>query len=236
MSSTPLVAEGRKEYKDEQLLARLIGAAVLLAIAVIVLPFVLDGAGSQREYEYAETFPVQPERQVVETSYSSRQPLPEAPGVEDIPVITTAAAPVLAPQPAPAADADTSVAIDQPAETITQSGGSVLAGSNAGNSVTQGLPVQSNSQGSAIVTAANQEIPPGYNIQVASFLKDGNALKLLNRLRGENLPAYVNRVDGKKRAIFRVFIGPINSQIDALALKNRIDRSYRVDSIMVTRN
>ncbi len=232
MSAAPLVAEGRKEYKDEQLLARLIGAAVLLAIAVIVLPFVLDGAGSQREYEYAETFPVQPERQVVETSYSSRQPLPEAPSAEDIPVITTTAPPVLAPHSPPVAKSNSSVTtIDQPTQAITPSGGNVVSGGNAANSVQRDTPAQ----GSAIVTAANQEIPPGYNIQVASFLKDGNALKLLGRLRAENLPAYVNRVDGKKRAIFRVFIGPIASQVDALALKNRIDRNYRVDSIMVTR-
>lgn len=218
MSESPLITQERKEYKDEQLLARLIGAAVLLAIAVIVLPFVLDGAGSQREYEYAETFPVQPQRPVVEKSYSSRQPLPEAPKVEDLPVITTAAAPQ-ALQPSP---------VIETAERV----------------VPEPIPVDNAAQATApavsnpapFVAVANQEIPVGYNIQVASFVKDANALKLLNRLRNENLPAFINRVDGKKRAIFRVFAGPLSSQIDALALKNRIDRSYRVDSIMVTRN
>lgn len=214
MSESPLITEERKEYKDEQLLARLIGAAVLLAIAVIVLPFVLDGAGSQREYEYAETFPVQPQRPVVEKSYSSRQPLPQAPKVEEIPVITTPAAPRML----------NALPIDP-----------------IGVSVPDPVPVDSGKNrpevtGSPIVTLASQEIAVGYNIQVASFIKDTNALKLLNRLRQENLPGYINRVDGKKRAIFRVFAGPISSQIDALAMKNRIDRSYRVDSIMVTRN
>lgn len=212
MSQIPSVTQGRKEYKDEQLLARLIGAAVLLAVAVIVLPFVLDGAGSQREYEYAETFPVQPQRPIVEKSYSSRQPLPEPPQADDLPVITTAAAPEFAPGAQNGPVADTSPSIPRSENT-----GSVAAAA---------LPTGSDSQ----------EIPVGFNIQVASFVKENNALKLLNRLRSENLPAYINRVEGKKRAILRVFAGPISSQIDALALKNRIDRSYRVESIMVTRN
>lgn len=218
MTESPLITQERKEYRDEQLLARLIGAAVLLAIAVIVLPFVLDGAGSQREYEYAETFPVQPQRPVAEKSYSSRQPLPQAPEFEEMPVITTAAAPPV-------------LGATDVTETPEISVPDPVAVDNIGQAIVPGAVAMT-----PVVTVANQEIPMGYNIQVASFVKDTNALKLLNRLRAENLPTYINRVDGKKRAIFRVFAGPISSQIDALALKNRIDRSYRVDSIMVTRN
>lgn len=229
MSAAPVIANGRKEYKDEQLLARLIGAAVLLAIAVIVLPFVLDGSGSQREYEYAETFPVQPERPLVEKSYSSRQPLPAGPSIDDMPVVTIAEPPVLAVEtPAPSEVGDP--ATQQP-EPVVGAGQAVRADKRG---AAQSLSAPGRS--TAVVAAANQEIPPGFNIQVASFVKDSNALKLLNRLRQENLPAYVNRVDGKKRTIFRVFVGPLNSQVDALALKNLIDRTYRVDSIMVTRN
>jgi len=203
MSGSVLLAEKRKEYADDQLLARLIGAAVLLAIAVIVLPFVLDGAGSQHEYEYAEPLPVQPERNVVERSYSSRQPLPPPPDIEQIDiekprtivladsVEKTPTAAVSAPQPAPAAEID---------------------------------------------SVATYPIAEGWNIQVASFVRDANAQKLLGRLRTEGLPAYVNEVAGKTRNILRVFVGPIGNQIDALALKNRIDQDYRVDSIMVRRD
>ncbi len=214
MSESPLLTQGRKEYKDEQLLARLIGAAVLLAIAVIVLPFVLNGAGSQREYEYADTFPVQPERPIAERSFSSRQPLPEAPTLEDLPEITLAAPPA-ALAAAPVTESD-------------------QGGVPALSEVSQSVPVAT--AANPATTVASREVAVGFNIQVASFIKGDNALKLLNRLQRDNLPAYINRIDGKKRAIFRVFAGPISSQIDALALKNRIDRSYRVDSIMVTRN
>ncbi len=215
MSAAPAIPQGRKEYKDEQLLARLIGAAVLLAIAVIVLPFVLDGAGSQREYEYAETLPVEPARPVLEKSFSSRQPLPEAPTASDVPTVVTEAPPVF----------ETAVA-QQPA---------VEAGAEppVNNPVEQNPVVQNTAQAAVLLP---QQIPSGYNVQVASFVKEANAQKLVSRLLSENLPAYVNQVQGKNRPILRVFVGPISSQIDALALKNQIDRTYRVESILVTRN
>ncbi len=211
MSAASVVAQGRKEYKDEQLLARLIGAAVLLAIAVIVLPFVLDGAGSQREYEYADTLPVQPPRPTVEKSFSSRQPMPDPPKASDIPVVTTEPPPIFE---SPGAVAASSPQVVQSAATPAQPA-----------PVTQ-----------VAGTLTPQPIPPGYSIQVASFVKQANAKKLLDRLAAENLPAYLNQVQGRSQSILRVFVGPIESQIDALAIKNQVDRSYRVESILVTRN
>lgn len=216
MSATSVVAQGRKEYKDEQLLARLIGAAVLLAIAVIVLPFVLDGAGSQREYEYAETLPVQPPRAAVEQSYSSRQPLPNPPKLSDVPVVTTEAPPEF----------------KAPASPRQQAGSQIQAPAAARQSANEpATPVVS--PGTGLVP---QAIPLGYNIQVASFVREANAKKLIDRLTAEKLPAYVNQVKGKEQSILRVFVGPIASQIDALAIKNQVDNTYRVESILVTRN
>jgi len=78
-----------------------------------------------------------------------------------------------------------------------------------------------------------QSLQPGWNIQVASFVRDENAVKLINRLRAENLASYANRVQGKNRSVVRVLIGPFDNQIDALALQNRIDSDYRVESLMV---
>lgn len=205
MSGLVLLAEKRKEYADDQLLARLIGAAVLLAIAVIVLPFVLDGAGSQHEYEYADTLPVQPERsKVAERSYSSRQTLPPVPVIDDVQIDEPRAV-------VPVEDVEKSP-IPEPEVLPTESTPAPDAG-------LQTFP-----------------IAEGWNIQVASFIKDSNAQKLLARLRGAGLPAYVNEVQGKSRTILRVFVGPIGNQIDALALKNRVDQQYRVESIMVRRN
>lgn len=216
MSAASVVAQGRKEYNDEQLLARLIGAAVLLAIAVIVLPFVLDGAGSQREYEYAESLPAEPQTPRLEKSFSSRQPQPDPPKVEDVPVVSTQAPPVFESPAVPQKPEPAVIAATQPA------------------------PVESTQPASALPEPSgrlvSRQIPLGYNIQVASFVREANAQNLIDRLASQDLPAFLNRVEGKNQPILRVFVGPIASQIDALAIKNQVDRTYRVESILVTRN
>ncbi|OED42370.1 hypothetical protein AB833_06910 [Chromatiales bacterium (ex Bugula neritina AB1)] len=214
MSGTVAMAQGRKEYKDEQLLARLIGAAVLLAIAVIVLPFVLSGAGSKHEYDYAESIPAQPDRPVVEQSYSSRQPLPQVATAEQVEALLPATM---------------SEEIVNPLEPVSVAAEPVVA-----------KAVDSSATATSAVTPVtaefSREIAAGWNIQVASFIKQNNADQLLSRLQSEGLPSYINQVAGRQRPIFRVFVGPLDNQIDALALKNQVDRNYRVESIMVSRN
>lgn len=220
----------RKEYRDEQLFARLIGAAVLLAIAVIVLPFVLDGSGSQTEYEYAETMPVEPPRPVIEKSFSSRQTLPPAPAPEsfDVRMPDTTTLADLASAELSQAEGE----IKQNTATVVQQTGTKSAqpamqfetlGNARDLSGTNGVSIES------------LPLQAGWNIQVASFVRDANAIKLINRLRNQNLAAYANKVEGKSRTMIRVLVGPYSNQIDALALQNRIDRDYRVESIVVRR-
>ena len=210
-------SDGRREYADEQLFARLIGAAVLLAIAVIVLPFLLDGSGSQREYEYAETLPAEPAQPTVERSFSSRQPIDPAPlpsSVDvSVPETTSLAGLEIPASSSPAASFTASAVVPQAAATSQVP---VSQFETIGNSNLEFRSVQQ-----------------GWNIQVASFVKETNAVKLINRLRAENLASYANQVQGKNRSVVRVLVGPFPNQIDALALQNRIDRDYRVESLMV---
>lgn len=217
---------GRKEVNDEQLFARLIGAAVLLAIAVIALPFVLDGSGSQREFEIAETLPVEPERVIPEKSYSSRQPAQPVPPAETIEVSVPKTTSLI----------DLNPGIQNP------SSGS---GSSSGQAPAVEVAAKSNATGDDTSRFLRQipqsgplnlfPVQSGWNIQVASFVKNSNAVKLLNRLRARNLAAYANQVQGSKGPIVRVMVGPYQNQIDALALQNRIDSEYRVESIMLRR-
>ena len=222
---------GRNEVNDEQLFARLIGAAVLLAIAVIALPFVLDGSGSQREFDFAETLPAEPERVIPEKSYSSRQPVQPVPPAESIDVSVP----------------KTTSLIDLSPGIQSQSDGSNLnaAGTGSGQAPAVEVAAKSSLAGTNVARFSEQ-IPPagplnlyplqsGWNIQVASFVKNRNAVKLINRMRARNLPAYANQVRGSKGPVVRVMVGPYQNQIDALALQNRIDSEYRVESLMLRR-
>lgn len=225
------VTTGRKELGDEQLFARLIGAAVLLALAVIVLPFVLDGSGSQREYEYAETLPVEPPRPVVEKSFSSRQPVTQpAPTREDVSARVPPTTSTTSLQAPPKRVKSGSQPTGSPVKTTQQLANQVASAASGGSGNSN--VVSASGAGAAISTRSIQQ---GWNIQVASFVRDGNAAKLINKLRAQNLPVYANRVEGSARTIIRVLVGPFTNQIDALALQNRINRDYRVESLMVRR-
>lgn len=224
------MAKGRKEFKDEQLFARLIGAAVLLALAVIVLPFVLDGSGSQREYEYAETLPVEPQRPVVEKSFSSRQPtvssagsttLGRPPSRESIDVSVPETTSLAGLEESSIESSRTIASTEE----LTDAVATAASGTTA--TLTQAQPLAGSLQ--------TVPLQPGWSIQVASFVRDANAVKLINKLQVQNLPTYANRVEGKKRPVIRVLVGPFSNQIDALALQNRIDSDYRVESLMVRR-
>ncbi len=223
---------GRKEYRDEQLFARLIGAAVLLAIAVIVLPFVLDGSGSQTEYEYAELLPVEPPPPVVEKSFSSRQTVTPPPSTESFNVQlpeTTSLAGLQSAGQDLSNSQNSSPAVTAP---VNQGGTNPVQYETIGNNTVTNSALAANSNVSAINYLPLQS---GWNIQVASFVRDENAVKLVNRLRAQNLVAYANRVEGKTRTLIRVMVGPYSNQIDVLALQNRIDRDYRVESLVVHR-
>lgn len=226
-SKAGYVAQGRNELKDEQLFARLIGAAVLLALAVIVLPFVLDGSGSQREYEYAETLPVEPERpDVIEKSFSSRQTALEnqrAPTREEVHVTSPPTTSTVSMQ-APARSTINSTTESSPRTTAELTSAVATAAQGTANTTP-----------AAVAGSAIQSLPlqAGWNIQVASFVRDANAIKLIKKLRARNLPAYANRISGSTRTVIRVLVGPYPNQIDALALQNRIDKDYRVESLMV---
>jgi len=212
----------RKEFKDEQLLTRLIGAGVLLAIAVIVLPFILDGSGSQQVNDDIEPLPEQPPRQprqtvqnpaVVESSYSSRQrpvaPVQEQPAQADNKL----------PKQQPSPSSDSAVVADKaPASSVVNSTASEPP-----------APVQA-------APLPTSSIPAGWNIQVASFVVESNAVNLLADLQRRGMPAFANAVEGSKGTVFRVFVGPLGNQIDALDMQNRVNRQYRVESIMVRRD
>ncbi len=221
------LGQGRKELKDEQLFARLIGAAVLLALAVIILPFVLDGSGSQREYEYAETLPEEPERPLLERSFSSRQPVQTITTVQEKQAVPTRAEiTVNLPASTPTTNLQPTQRAANPTQTTEQLASSVATAAESG----QGAAIQGQSSGSSL---DNMPLQPGWNIQVASFVRDANAVKLIRKLEAQNLPAYANRVQGSSRTLIRVLVGPYGNQIDALALQNSINKDYRVESLIV---
>lgn len=66
-----------EEQQSLKLRQRLWGAAVLIAIAVIVLPLILDGAGSESQFRRVERLREEPPRIIDEQGNSERVSIPE---------------------------------------------------------------------------------------------------------------------------------------------------------------
>ena len=72
-----------EEQRSLKLRQRLWGAAVLIAIAVIVLPLILDGAGSESQFRRVERLREEPPRIIDEKGNSAQVTIPEMRGVDN---------------------------------------------------------------------------------------------------------------------------------------------------------
>ena len=92
-----------EEQKSIKLRQRLWGAAVLIALAVIFLPLLLDGAGSESQYRRVESLREEPPRIIREDGQRETVIIPEptpqkpVPRVEPVLVQSTPSTPPVAP-------------------------------------------------------------------------------------------------------------------------------------------
>ncbi len=199
---------------------RLIGAAVLAAVAVLFLPsFFKDrqqyqvntesqipGRPSITAVDFNE--PVQPEG--VESA-----PAPETMFVPDGGAVTVNE---LAVPPAESAEPQQA----QNAATVMQAQtSSTVSVAAAKPDQVPDLPL--NAQG----------LPDAWVVQVASLSAQEGANKLRDQLQAEGHKAYVRSVPSANGNIYRVFIGPKQDKTQALAIKSQLDKRLKVNSLVL---
>jgi DedD protein len=199
---------------DQALKARLIGAAVLVALAVLLIPELLSG----RKPDGAEGG-------VPSATHGTRTFTIELAG----------GAPAATPAPAPAASALPDVAPAQaesaPSEATPQAGPSVPAGDSAVRSqVTAGPtapgaaseaapPSAAESQGLAATAKQAAPVPPppaaasrpaggGWAVQVGAFGSAATAEKMVDQLKSAGYRAYISPVSRSGKSLNRVRVGP----------------------------
>jgi len=184
---------------DIALKQRLVGASVLIALAVIVLPMLLGGRpeSSVAESQKIE-LPPQPEKLDFETR---RYPIGESPPAPQPQLDEQSAKPL--PSPAPAA------------RTVPAPGPE-----------TESSPV-SESPSSAAATVAKETQAPAdkgarYVVQVASFGSTDNANRLSGTLRGYGYAVLLDSVKSDVGTLHRVRVGPFPSEADANAAVGRL--------------
>ncbi|MDX2352451.1 SPOR domain-containing protein [Stutzerimonas xanthomarina] len=198
---------------DRRLLQRIVGALVLVALAVIFVPMLFnrDDADQQIAVD-APAMPETPAAPIIET-----QPVevPE-PAVEAIPedyeIIEEDS---VAESSIPANPIDPVPAEAQPAPDAPE------------QAVTAAPPLMPENAEEQRLDTAN--LPVSWSVQLASLSSRENAEKLQKTLRSQGYNAYIRTADGMNR----VFVGPLVERAEANRLRDQLQRQHKLDGFVV---
>lgn len=192
------------EHETKQ---RVVGTIVLLALAAIFLPFILDGDGS---YQPAISSRI-PETPVVDVM---PEPIPQRPVIaadnfqdaEPDPVITIVndadadeAETVAETDPAGRIDADQ---LSEPAE-------------------------------ASMPSLDERSLPEGWSVRLGVFANARNASNLNQRLLDAGYRAYTRELPGAGGVVTGVFVGPQVDRAQANRLKTELQSEFRLSGLVV---
>lgn len=185
---------------NDQLKKRLVGAIVLVALAVIFVPMLLEGDKRSSIPLFGSNVPEPPESTTAMVDIPLQVPPPpvEAPVVVER-ELPPAAEPVPAP---PAPPAPVEAAPPPPAP------------------VAPPAPVQPVKP--AQVPQSSKPAAGSWAVQVGSFAESANATRLRDTLRGKGYPAYVEKVKLASGTAYRVRVGPVLARADAEAIQAKL--------------
>ncbi|HGM5554121.1 TPA: SPOR domain-containing protein [Pseudomonas putida] len=211
-----------KAYKQ-----RMVGALVLVALAVIFLPMLFSRQDEQRqvtvEAPAAPQAPSMPQVQMEPVAVPEPQALPQEPVPADeevaedtAPAAPIAAAPASAPTPAPTAP----IAIAKPA---------------APPAVAKPIPAPAQPIAAASKPDTTQSrvdangLSVSWSVQLASLSSRASAESLQKTLRSQGYNAYIRSADGKNR----VFVGPLIERAEADRLRDLLSRQQNLKGFVV---
>lgn len=230
---------------DAALKQRLIGATVLVALAVIFLPMLIDGPEAEREAESEQLsldLPTRPDRPM-ETREIALQPAPlptpvvPAAGSDVLPVVDTGAEqrvdalsgePVGAGSDPVAATSSSASAASAPAAARTDAAPPAATASTssappATPPAAATAPVSPRPPAAAPAASAPAPAPAlptataggRYAVNVGSYANVANAENLLTRLKNAGISAYSESVNLEGRPVRRVRLGPFAQRSEA---------------------
>ena len=185
---------------------RLVGAALLVALAVIFLPMLLDGSGARERLDAEIEIPDKPE---APESYLDQ------------------------PDPAPTELASTDTSDEAAPDTTTAADTEAVQQTSAAaepEAETQPEP-EPEPAPEAPADAAPEK---GWIVQVGSFRKETNALVLRDRLRQQGYDAHSDRTVTQGQTWWRVRVGPVGQRSEAAALERRIEAARGSEALLMS--
>jgi len=204
---------------------RLVGAVVLVALAVIFIPMLLDTPDPTGSVTVSTEIPPLPEQQPLNSAPSGdseeleplQQPAPNlvkrAPETESA-VAEPHAAPMAEPQPQAPAESPA----EPPAPPVTPEPTAPAPRASA----------------AAPASPAKDGDTAAWVVQVGSFSLERNALALRDRLRGKGFSAFVEPLVGKDGTVYRVRVGPEKERTGADALRDRLEQTEKLKGLVTS--
>ncbi|WP_446730881.1 SPOR domain-containing protein [Pseudomonas sp. SST3] len=197
---------------DKGLMQRIVGALVLVALAVIFVPMLFNREdASPRVAVDAPAMPETPaapaiELQPVEVPEPEVEPVPE-----EFEIV----------EEGPVAEPDAAPAPIDPAPVLVE------PESGAKPATAQAQPVTPEATEEKRLDTAN--LPVSWSVQLASLSNRENAEKLQKTLRSQGYNAYIRTADGMNR----VFVGPLVERAEANRLRDQLQRQQKLDGFVV---
>ncbi len=188
----------------EGLKQRLVGAFVLVALAVIFLPGIFrEQQGHQ--VDTRSQIPAQPQVEIVEFTAPEPQ--------QDV-------------EPAPAPET-----MFLPSEVSEPEGVSSVTTAPASSAAPAiSTAAQSSSSAAPPLTLNEKGIPEAWVVQVVSLSNKAAAIKLRDELQADGYKAFVREVTTASGTFNRLFIGPKLDKAEAMAIKAELDKRLSVSA------
>lgn len=204
---------------DKGLKQRIVGALVLVALAVIFLPMLLSRQDEARhvvvDAPAVPQTPPAPEAALEPVVVPEPQPLPDEP----VPADPVAAAPANPANPAnPVVPPSTPVPAT-PAATAKP----------AQPAVTQSTEQPVAQPAVPVSRLDANSLPVSWSIQLASLSNRASAESLQKTLRSKGYNAYIRSSDGMNR----VFVGPVIERAEADRLRDQLNRQQKLNGFIV---
>ena len=196
---------------DGQLKKRLVGAAVLVSLAVIFIPIVLDTSNSGEPRIVTTNIPPKSEQGFS----SSIIPLasPQTPGLDELAARET-------------------VRQQQDDVLREQQNNAATSGADSPKSDESDPEPTIASVVQPAVSAA-ESVPSAWAVQLGSFSKRQNAIALRDRLRKQGYSAFVESAYSNQGTVTRVFVGPVRELAKAKKTLKRLNKDTELRGIVV---
>lgn len=184
---------------------RLIGAVVLVALAVIFVPMLLDGSGRKESAVIEEELSLAPPRFNFESKLPDPGQLDALPAAEKPGEPKAVAAP--AEKPEPAGQEAPQEATPSPEPKVPEA---------AANKITPSPSLSA------------------WAVQVAAFEEKGKALALEKKLAAGDFPAFIEKFEKRGKVLYRVRVGPELKRENADQLRAKIEKDQGIKGAFVT--